>query len=72
VKRAIRTVLRLIASGFVVFGGMQLALEFVRHRLRGSEISLWQCSLGAIFVVLGLVLFGYSARIAQKWADDFE
>ncbi|HHY86060.1 MAG TPA: hypothetical protein GYA07_11105 [Verrucomicrobia bacterium] len=71
-KRALRAILRLLASGFLVIGGMQLGLEFMRYRLRGEEIHLWPCVLGAIFLVLAVLLFACSGRIADRWADDFE
>ncbi len=69
-QRAFRTIIRLVAAGFVVFGGMQISLEFIRHRVKNSETSLWQYVIGAALVVLGITLFAASSRIAAQLADD--
>jgi hypothetical protein len=71
-KRAVRSVLRLLAAGAVVVGGMELGLEFTRHRLRGTTASVWHCLLGALIVLAGVALFAASDRLARTLTDDFE
>ena len=71
-RRAVRNILRLLAGGMVISGGLEFGLEFMRHRLRGSEIRLWSCIVGAILVGLGVVLFWGSGRLAERLTDDFE
>ncbi len=71
-KRAIRAVLILIAAGLLVFGGMEIGLELVRHRLQQAAINGWHCGLGAILVFGGLLLLATSNRLARKLSDDFD
>jgi len=71
-KRAVRAILRLIAAGIVVFGGLEIGLEWMRHRLRGAGIKPWHCVFGGMLAVLGIVLFAVSDRLAVHLTDDFE
>ena len=71
-KRAVRAILRLIAAALVVFGGLEIGLEWLRHRLRNAGINPWHCLFGAILAALGIVLFAASDRLAGHWADDFD
>jgi hypothetical protein len=75
VKRAICNLIRFVAAGLIVCGGMELGLEgyaFVRHQRSGAEISPWDCIIGAVLLVLGVILFAASSRIARKTAGDFD
>ena len=71
-KRSVRMLLRLTASGIITVGGMEFVLEYMRHRFRGAEVHLWNCILGAVLVALGVILFAFSARLAERWTDDFD
>ena len=71
-KRAVRSILRLVAAGLVVVGGMEIGLEFVRHRLRGSTLSVWRCLLGAVLMIAGGVVFAASGRLAERLCEEFE
>lgn len=71
-KRAVRTVIRLIAVGVALVGGMNAGLELVRHQMQGAEINLWRVCLGVLGVVLGLVLFATSSALAERLTDDIE
>ena len=71
-KRAIRTVIRLIAAGAIVIGGMDCGLEFVRHWRHFREISLWVCIINCLVIVAGVILFAASAALAEKFSDDFD
>lgn len=71
-KRAVRTLIRLIASGSIIFGILEVGLELTRHRMQKAEISLWHCVIGGVLVVLGTILFAVSARLAEQLTDDFE
>jgi len=71
-KRAIRTLLRLVAAGFIVFGGMTIGLALMRRRTPKAEASSWPFVLGAVLTALGMVLFWASGRLAERLADDFE
>jgi TRAP-type C4-dicarboxylate transport system permease small subunit len=71
-KRAVCAVLRLIAAGLILFGALALALEFFRQRLPEAGLSLWRCFVGVLLVGLGGVLFALSARLAERFTDDFD
>ena len=71
-KRAVRSLIRLIALGLFVFGGMEIILEYVRHRMRQTPISVWHCVIGSILIVLGVTAFATSAKLAEQLTDDFE
>jgi drug/metabolite transporter (DMT)-like permease len=71
-KRAVRTVLRLAAAGLILFGVLTLGLELLRQRLPDAGIRWWSCVLGALLVVVGGVLYAMSARLADRFTDDFD
>lgn len=71
-KRAVRTLIRLVASAVIIFGVLEVGLELTRHQMRKVEISPWHCAIGAVLVICGAILFAVSARLAEQWADDFE
>lgn len=71
-KRAVRSLIRLIALGLFVFGGMEIILEYVRHRMRDTAISLWHCVIGSALIALGVFVFAISAKLAEQLTDDFE
>jgi divalent metal cation (Fe/Co/Zn/Cd) transporter len=71
-KRAVRSIIRLAAAGLIVFGGMEIGLEFVRHRFQQVRISPWHCLIGAVLMALGITLLAFSARLAARLTEDFE
>lgn len=71
-KRAIRTVIRLIAAGAIVIGGMDCSLEIAHHWKHFKEVSLWVCIINFLVIVAGVILFAASAALAEKLADDFD
>ena len=70
-KRAVRSLIRIIAAALVVFGGLGASLEFARHRVQGEEMRLGPLIQGAVLIVVGIAIFAASARLAEKFADDF-
>jgi drug/metabolite transporter (DMT)-like permease len=71
-KRAVRTLIRLVAAGLAVVGVMVLGLEFIRLRGPSGRIDLWNGIVGLILVVLAVVLFAASSALAKRWTEDFE
>ena len=71
-KRAVRTLIRIIAAAFIVFGGIEVGLDFFRRRLHEDGISWWQVAIGVGLIAAGIGLFAASARLAEKFTDDFE
>jgi hypothetical protein len=77
-KRAVRTLLRLIAAGLLIFGALEIGLELEHHQLQirnhvePAETNIWRYVIGAVLVVAGLILFAASASLAEQLTDDFE
>jgi hypothetical protein len=71
-KRAVRMVIRLIAAGIIVVGGMNTGLEYMRYRLHAAEINLWRVCLGLLGVLVGVTLFAFSSSLAERMTDDIE
>lgn len=71
-KRAVRSILRLVAFGSIMVGGLEFVLEFLRHRVRHAEFSLWHCVIGGVLIGLGVVLWLFSAKLAERWTSGFD
>jgi len=71
-KRAVRSLIRFIAAGLIGVGIIEMGLEFVRRRTIATELKLWPWIIGAVLIVSGIALFATSARLAEKFTDDFE
>jgi hypothetical protein len=71
-KRAVRTLLRLIAAALVVFGGMGLGLEFMRRRAQSAETSPWHYLAGSLLIVSGIILLAASSRVAARLTAGFD
>jgi cytochrome c biogenesis protein CcdA len=71
-KRAVRTIIRLIAGGLMVFGGLQAGLEFARHRLKETEASPGQYVIGSLLIAMGVALLIFSSRIAARLTEDYD
>ena len=70
-KRALRTLIRIIAAALVVFGVLELALSYAGQR-EGSEIGWTLVILGVALIAAGLILLTLSANLAEKFTDDFD
>jgi len=71
-KRAVRNLIRLIGATIIVFGGLEIGLEYLRHRLRGAEIGLWNCIVGSVLIALGALLIAASSKLAEHFSGDFD
>ena len=71
-KRAVRTLIRIIAAAFILFGVIEIVLEYARDRLPEAKMSWGQIAIGSVLIVAGIVLLAVSAKLAGKLADDFE
>jgi hypothetical protein len=71
-KRAVRGLIRIVACALILFGGMEIGLEIVRHRMKDLPVSAWHCVIGGVLIALGIFLFLVSASLAEQLTDDFE
>ncbi len=69
-KRAVRSVIRLVAAGGILIGAMYLGVEFMRYRLRSAEPGLLGTLLSVLAIVAGVVLFATSSGLAARLTDD--
>ena len=69
-QRAVQTLIRIIAAALIVFGGLQLTLEYARYRT--ATVSWGQVVLGFILILGGIGLFVGSGKLAEKITDTFE
>ncbi len=68
-NRAVRAVIRLIASALILFGGLEIGLEYARHRVQKAESSFWHWVIGGFLIVLGVALFWASRWLAEQLTD---
>jgi hypothetical protein len=71
-KRTVQMVLRLIAAGLILIGGLNAAVEFARRWRLHDTLDPWTCLLWAMPVVLGLALFVKAAALARRLTDDLD
>jgi hypothetical protein len=71
-KRVVCSILRLVAAGVAVLGGMEILLEFMRHRVRDAETNSWHYLVGSVLIALGITLFAASSKLAARLTDDFD
>ena len=71
-KKAALSLIRLVASGFMLFGFIYLGLYLFKSFLAKSEVQIGSCLLSAIPVVIGLVILIKSSAIANRLTQDFD
>ena len=64
-------VLRFVAAGLMVIGGLNLLLQFAGRR-KGLTPNLWTCLLWAVLIALGVALFVKASALASRLTDDFD
>jgi len=70
--KAARLVIRLSASGLVLIGGLDLVLEFLRHRFQGTDLHVGTIVVNSLVFLAGVVLFALTGRLAARLADYFD
>jgi hypothetical protein len=71
-KRAVRALIRFVAAGCIVFGGLEFALQILRHRVQKPDAGWWHWLVGSGLVIVGGVLLAFSERLAERLTEDFE
>jgi membrane protein DedA with SNARE-associated domain len=71
-RRAVRTVLRLVAAGSFVWGGLLVLLEYLRTREPEARPSVANWIGAVCLLVFSVLLFAVSDRAARRLTDDFE
>jgi hypothetical protein len=71
-RRAALLLIRLVASGFILVGLMNLAFYLLKPFLDKTEVQVTRCLLWGIPVVIGLVILIKSPAIASRLTQDFD
>lgn len=71
-QKGAKLLLRVMALGMIIVGGMNVALELLRYRAHPGALSLPQIVLGSIGFLAGVILFLASGKIAARWTQDFD
>ena len=69
-NRIATTVVRLIAAGFLVVGGLNLALEWYKRHQEHTAINPWRCVYLSIPLVIGVAILIKSSALA-RWVDQY-
>ena len=77
-KRAVCTLIRIIAAGLLVFGALDIVLELVHHlvqvrnHVENIQTNVWHYIIGAILIIVGVILFLGSESLADQLTDDID
>jgi hypothetical protein len=71
-RRAVRSLISLVASSLVLFGVIEIGYQYMNHRIRNAGVSPWHCLAGGVLLVLGLILFSVGGRLAKRLTEDFD
>jgi hypothetical protein len=77
-KRAVRTLIRIIAAGLFVFGALEIGLEVAHHQVQVRNhvdpvtTNVWHYIIGAILIVVAVILFLGSESLAEQLTDDVD
>ena len=77
-KRAVCTLIRIIAAALFVFGALEIGLEVAHHQVQVRnhvepiKTNVWRYIIGAVLFVVGVILFLGSESLADQLTDDIE
>jgi drug/metabolite transporter (DMT)-like permease len=77
-KRAVRTLIQIIAAGLMIFGALEIGLELehhavqVRNHVEPVETNIWRYIIGALLLLVGVILFAGSDSLAEQLTDDID
>jgi len=77
-KRPVRTLIQIIAVCVMIFGFLEIGLEFAHHQIQVRDhvhpikTNVWRYIIGAALPVVGIILFLGSNSLAEQLTDDFE
>lgn len=77
-KRAVRTLIRIIAAALFVFGALEIGLELehrqlqIRNHVEPVQTNVWHYIIGALLFVAGIILFAGSESLAEQLTDDID
>jgi drug/metabolite transporter (DMT)-like permease len=77
-KRAVRTVIQIIAAALAIFGILEIGLEIAHHQIQVRNhadpvtTNIWHYVIGGVLLLVGMVLFAGSESLAEQLTDDID
>jgi hypothetical protein len=77
-KRPVRTLIQIIAAGLMLFGVLEIGLEFAHHQVQIREhiepikTNIWRYIIGVLLFLVGIILFLGSDSLAEQLTDDID
>ena len=77
-KRPVRTLIQIIAVGLMIFGVLEIGLEFAHHQIQIRDhidpikTNIWRYIIGAALFVMGIIIFAGSDSLAEQLTDDID
>jgi hypothetical protein len=69
-QKGAQLLIRLVAAGLVLIGGMLAGLEFLSHRARHVELNVFKMAGYALMFFAGVVLLIASSKLAARLTDE--
>jgi len=77
-RRAVRTLIQVIAACLVIFAMLEIGLEIAHHLVQVRDhvspikTNIWSYVIGAVLLAVGVVLFLGSDSLAEQLTDDID
>jgi len=71
-KKAALLLVRLVASGFMLFGLINIALYLLKSFLNKADVPIGHCLVMGVLIVIGLAILAKSSAIATRLTQDFD
>ena len=71
-KKAALLLVRLIASGLMLFGVINIALYLLKSFLNKADVPVGRCLAMGVPIVIGLVILTKSSTIAGRLTQDLD
>lgn len=71
-QKGAQLLIRLVAAGLVLIGGMLAGLEFLNHRARHVELNVFKVAGYAAMFFAGAALLGASSKLAARLTEEPE
>ena len=77
-KRAVRSLIKIIGIAAALFGLLEIGLEIAHHQVQVRDRvdpvknNIWSYVIGAGLLFVGFILFAGSNSLAEQLTDDFD
>lgn len=72
IQKAAQLLLRLVAAGLILVGGLMTALEFLAHRAKQTELHPLKVAAFGLLFLAGVLLCAASRRLAARFTGNDE